>query len=58
VKTDIENIRGLKLAVVKLMTVQVNRQPLQHKIRVFNTAMICSAKPVLTDDLRVVKKHQ
>jgi hypothetical protein len=49
VKPDIENIRGLNLAVVKLTTVQVTRQPLQHKI--CKIGMICRAKPVLTEDL-------
>jgi hypothetical protein len=33
--------RGLNLEVVKLMTVQVTRQPLRHKI--FKISMICSA---------------
>jgi hypothetical protein len=28
VKPDVENIRGLKLAIVKLTTVQVTKQPL------------------------------
>jgi hypothetical protein len=52
VKPDIENIRGLNLTVVKLTTDEVTRQPLQHKI--CKTGMICPAKPVLTEDLRVV----
>jgi hypothetical protein len=56
VKPDIQNIRGLKLEVVKLTTVQVTRQPLQHKI--CKIGMICSAKPVLTVDLRVVQKQE
>jgi hypothetical protein len=56
VKTDIENIRGLNLEVVKLTTVQVTRQPLQHKI--CKIGMICSAKPVLTEDLCVVQKQE
>jgi hypothetical protein len=56
VKPDIENIRGLNLAVVQLMTVQVTRQPLQHKI--CKTSMICSAKPVLTEDFLVVQKQE
>jgi hypothetical protein len=50
-KPDVENIRGLNLAVVKLMTVQETRQPLQHKI--CEIGIICSAKPVLTQDLCV-----
>jgi hypothetical protein len=56
VKPDIENIRGLNLAVVKLTTVQVIRQPLQNKIRKMD--MICPAKPVLTEDLCVVQKQK
>jgi hypothetical protein len=56
VKRDIENIRGLNLAVVKLMTVQVTRQPLQHKI--CKICMFCSAKPVLTEDLCVVQNQE
>jgi hypothetical protein len=54
VKPDIENIRGLSLAVVKLTTVQVTRQPLQYKT--CKMGMICPAKPVLTEDLCVVQK--
>jgi hypothetical protein len=54
VKPDIEKIRGLNLAVVKLSTVQVTRQPLQHNI--CKIGMVCSAKPVLTKDLCVVQK--
>jgi hypothetical protein len=54
-KPDIENIRGLNLAVVKLTTVQVTRQPLKHKI--CEIGMICSAKPVLTQALCVVQKQ-
>jgi hypothetical protein len=55
VKPDIENIRGLNLAVVKLTTVQVTRQPFQHKI--CKMGIICPAKPVLTEDLCVVQKQ-
>jgi hypothetical protein len=55
VKPDIENIRGLNLAVVKLTTVQVTKQPLQHKICTID--MICAVKPVLTQDLCVVQKQ-
>jgi hypothetical protein len=54
VKPDIENIRGLNLEVVKLMTVQVTRQPLQHKI--CKIIMIRSAKPVLTENLYKVQR--
>jgi hypothetical protein len=49
-------IRGLNLEVVKLTTVQVTRQPLQHKI--CKMGMICPAKPVLTEDLCVVQKQE
>jgi hypothetical protein len=56
VKPDIENIRGLNLAVVKLTTDQVTRQPLKHKI--CKLGMICPAKPVLTKDLWVVQKQK
>jgi hypothetical protein len=56
VKPDIENIRGLNLVVVKLMTVQVTRQPLQHKI--CKIGMFWSAKPVLTEDLCVLQKKE
>jgi hypothetical protein len=56
VKPDIENIRGLNLAVVKLPTVQVTRQPLQHKI--CKTGIICSAKPVPREDLFIVQKQE
>jgi hypothetical protein len=51
VKPDIENIRSLNLEVVKLTTVQVTKQSLQHKI--------CKiAKPVLTEDLCVLQKQE
>jgi hypothetical protein len=43
------------LAVAKLTTVHVSRQPLQHKI--YKMGMICPAKPVLTEDLCVVQKQ-
>jgi hypothetical protein len=45
-KPAIENIRGLNLVAVKLMTVQVTKLLLQHKIN--KIGMICSAKPGLT----------
>jgi hypothetical protein len=48
---DIENIRGLNLAVVKLRPVQVTKLPLKRKIR--KIGMICSVKPVLTRDVYV-----
>jgi hypothetical protein len=57
VKPDVENIKGLNLAVVKLTTIQVTRQPLQYKICKIHIGMICSAKPVLTEDLCVVQKQ-
>jgi hypothetical protein len=53
---SVKNIRGLNLAVLKLTTVQVTRQPLQHKI--CKVGMICSAKPLLTEDLCVVQKQE
>jgi hypothetical protein len=56
VKPDIENMRDLNLAVVKLKTVQMTRQPLQHKI--CKMGIICPAKPVLTQDLCVMKKEK
>jgi hypothetical protein len=54
VKLDIENIRGLNLEVVKLTTIQVTRHPLQHKICKID--IICSAKPVLTEEFFIMKK--
>jgi hypothetical protein len=56
VKPDIENIRGLNLVAVRLTNVQVTKLPLQHKIR--KIGMICSAKPVLAQDLCVVQKEE
>jgi hypothetical protein len=50
------NIRDLNLAVVKLTTVQMIRQPLQHKICKMD--MICPAKPVLPEDLCIVQKEK
>jgi hypothetical protein len=55
-KPDIEIVRGLNLAVVKLMTVQVNKLSLLHMIR--KIGMICSVKPLLTEDLCIVKKEE
>jgi hypothetical protein len=54
VKPDIENIRGLNLAVVKLTTIQGIKLPLQHKIS--KKGMMCSVKPVLTENLCVGQK--
>jgi hypothetical protein len=51
-----ENIRDLNLAVVKLTTVQMIRQPFQHKICKMD--MICPAKPVLTEDLCIFQKKK
>jgi hypothetical protein len=45
-KPNIENIRGLNLAVDKRTTVQVTKVPLWHKMR--KICMICFAKPGLT----------
>jgi hypothetical protein len=56
VKPNVENIRSLNLAVVKLTTVQGTRQPLQYKI--CEIGMICSANSVLTEDLCVVQKQE
>jgi hypothetical protein len=44
------------LAVVKLTTVQVTKLPLYSKIS--EKGMICSAKPVLTEDLCAVQKKE
>jgi hypothetical protein len=52
----IKNKIVLNLEVVKLTTVQVTRQPLQHKI--LKISMICSAKPVLTEDWCVVQEQE
>jgi hypothetical protein len=38
------------------MTVQVTRQPLEHKI--CKIGMICPAKPVLTEDLYLEQKQE
>jgi hypothetical protein len=43
-------------AVVKLTTAQVTKLPLQHKIR--EIGMLCSVKPVLTEDLCVVQREE
>jgi hypothetical protein len=51
-----ENIRGLNLVVVELKTIQVTKLLLLHKIS--KTGMICSVKPVLTEDLCVVQKEE
>jgi hypothetical protein len=56
VKPDIGNTRGLNLEAVKLTTVQVTKQPLQHEV--CKIGMICSAKPVLTWDLCLVQKQE
>jgi hypothetical protein len=46
----------LKLEVGQAFDVQVTTQPLQHKIR--KIGMICSKKPVLTEDLSVVQRQE
>jgi hypothetical protein len=56
VKPDTENIKGLNLAVVKITTVQVTRQPLQHKI--CKIGMTCFVKAILTEGLCVVQKQE
>jgi hypothetical protein len=55
-KPDIENIRGLNLAVVKLTAVQVAKLPLQHEIG--KICMIYFAKPGLTEDLYIVHEEE
>jgi hypothetical protein len=55
-KPDIENIRGLNLEMDKLTTFQVSKLPLYHKIR--EIGMICSAKPILTEDLCVMQEEK
>jgi hypothetical protein len=44
------------LEVVKLTTVQVTKLSLWHKIS--KIGMICSSKPVLTEDLYIVQKDK
>jgi hypothetical protein len=44
------------MAVVKLTTGQVTKLPLYHKIR--KIGMVCSAKPVVTDDLCIVQRRE
>jgi hypothetical protein len=56
VKPVKKNIRGLNLAVVKLTIFQVTKVPLLHKQR--KISMIFSAKPVLTEDLRIVQNEE
>jgi hypothetical protein len=51
-----QNIWDVNLAVVKLTTVQVPELPLWHKLR--EIGMICSVKPVMTEDLCVVQKEE
>jgi hypothetical protein len=42
--------------VIKLTTVQVTKMPLEHKIS--KIGIICSVKPVLTEDLCVVQEEE
>jgi hypothetical protein len=42
-KPDTENIRGLNLAAVKCMTVQVTRKPLQHELDELEYDLLCQA---------------
>jgi hypothetical protein len=51
-----ENIRGLNLASVKLMNVQVTKRPLKHKKN--KTYSICFAKRGLTQVLYTVHKEE
>jgi hypothetical protein len=53
-KPKIEHISGLNLAVAKLMTIQVTKLPLYHKISKID--MICFPKPILKEDLYIVQK--
>jgi hypothetical protein len=55
-KSDMENITGLKLAVVKLTTVQKTKLPLLHKI--CKLGLICSVRPILEENLCVVQKEE
>jgi hypothetical protein len=55
VKPDIENKR-LKLGGGQAYDRPCDQQPFQHKI--CKIGMICSAKPVLTEDLCVVQKQE
>jgi hypothetical protein len=55
-KPDIENMTGLNLAVVKLITAQETKLPLWHKISKID--MICFAKSGLTEDLYIVHKEE
>jgi hypothetical protein len=43
VKPDIENVRGLSLAAVKRMTVQVTRQPLYEELHELGHDLLCQA---------------
>jgi hypothetical protein len=51
---ELSSIRGLNLALVKLTTVQVTKLPLLHRIHKLD--MICSIKPVLTQDSCIVQE--
>jgi hypothetical protein len=53
VKSDIQNIRGLNLAVVELTAIEMTKLPLKHML-----GMICPVKPVLTEDLCVVQNEE
>jgi hypothetical protein len=58
-KPDTENLRGLNLVAVKLMTIHVSKLPLWHKIR--KIGEICFAKPlltVLTEDLCTMVQNE
>jgi hypothetical protein len=54
-QTNVENVRGLNLAAVKLTSVQVPKLPLYHKIS--DIFMICFAKSGLTEDLYIEQKE-
>jgi hypothetical protein len=51
-----KNRRGLNLAMLKLLTVHVTKLPLYHMT--CKIGMICSAKPILTENLCIVQKEE
>jgi hypothetical protein len=55
-KPNVENIRALNVAVVKLTAVQVTKMPLCHKISKIDK--VCFAKHELTEDFCVVRKEE
>jgi hypothetical protein len=55
-KPKSENIGGLNLSVVKLITVQATKLPLEREVR--KIGMICFAKPALTEDFYVAQMEE